>query len=109
MGSITSVKTDSFKDFVMDQLRDTGAVECRAMFGGYGLYRREKMFGIIFKGRLYFKISTSTRPDFEAHGMEPFRPGAKQTLKSFYEVPSEVVEDITELLTWVGKAIESAS
>ncbi len=109
MGRITFVKTDSFKDFVMDQLRDAGAVECRGMFGGFGLYRRGQLFGIIFKGRLYFKISVSTRPDYEARSMEPFRPGAKQTLKSFYEVPSEVVEDITELLTWAGKAIESAT
>ena len=32
-----AVKTDSFKDFVLDQLSDLRGVTCRAMFGGYGL------------------------------------------------------------------------
>jgi TfoX/Sxy family transcriptional regulator of competence genes len=28
----------SFKDFVLDQLQHLDDIECRAMFGGYGLY-----------------------------------------------------------------------
>jgi DNA transformation protein len=103
------VKTDSFKDFVLDQLRDVGAVEWRAMFGGFGLYRGTKMFGIIFKGRLYFKINARSRPDYEAHGMGHFRPSARQALKSFYEVPANVIESATELDAWAVKAIESAA
>ena len=46
---------DSFKEFVLDQLSQLGQVECRAMFGGHGLYHNEAFFGIISKGRLYFK------------------------------------------------------
>jgi len=37
--------------------------------------------------------------------MKPFRPNAKQTLKSFYEVPIDVLEDTEQLASW---AVESA-
>jgi TfoX/Sxy family transcriptional regulator of competence genes len=43
------MKDDSFKDFVLDQLRELDDVEARRMFGGYGLYQDETFFGIIFK------------------------------------------------------------
>lgn len=41
---------DGFKDFVLDQLADLRGLRCRAMFGGYGLYRGNTFFGIIHKG-----------------------------------------------------------
>jgi hypothetical protein len=40
-------KQDDFKNFVLDQLSDLHGVTCRAMFGGYGLYRHGMFFGII--------------------------------------------------------------
>jgi DNA transformation protein len=38
--------------------------------------------------------------------MKPFRPNAKQTLKSYYQVPADVIEDADELSQWAMKAIE---
>lgn len=42
---------------------------------------------MLFKGRLYFKTDAAARPDYLEMGMEPFRPGPKQTLKNDDEVP----------------------
>ena len=95
-----SPKSDGFRDFVLDQLADLHKVTARAMFGGYGLYHRTIFFGIIYKGRLYFKVSAATVPRYKGHGMKPFRPNAKQTLKSFYEVPIDVLEDAEQLVAW---------
>lgn len=97
-------KSDGFKDFVLDQLADLRGVTCRAMFGGYGLYQRTRFFGIIHKGRLYFKVTPATVERYKAHGMKPFRPNAKQTLKSFYEVPADVLEDPERMTTWAEQA-----
>ena len=83
-----SGKNGGFKDFILDQLTELNGVIVRAMFGGYGLYQRAKFFGIIHKGRLYFKVTTATVPRYKEQGMKPFRPNAKQTLKSFYEYRS---------------------
>lgn len=98
------MKRDSFVDYVLDQLHEVGTVECRSMFGGFGLYAGGKFFGIIFKNRLYFKTSEETRTAYASRSMRPFRPGAKQELKSYYEVPADVVEDARELVHWAMKA-----
>jgi TfoX/Sxy family transcriptional regulator of competence genes len=31
-----------------------GSLRLRRMFGGYGIYRDEKFFGILYQGGLYF-------------------------------------------------------
>lgn len=101
-----SSKNDGFKDFVLDQLTDLRSLTARAMFGGYGLYHRSTFFGIIHNGRLYFKVTTSTLSRHTDHGMKPFRPNAKQTLKSFYEVPIDILEDAEALTQWATDAAE---
>jgi len=100
-----SAKHDGFKDFVLDQLTDMRQVRCRAMFGGYGLYQHTAFFGIIHKGRLYFKVTPATIERYITHGMSPFRPNGKQTLTSFYEVPIEIVEDVEQLTEWAKDSV----
>ena len=100
-----AIKTDSFKDFVLDQLGGLRGVTCRAMFGGYGLYRGEAFFGILHRSRLYFKTDVRSRPLYEQRGMKPFRPNRKQTLRTYYEVPVDVMEDAEQLVVWAGQAI----
>ena len=101
------MKEDSFRDFVMDQLARAGHIECRAMFGGYGLYHSGSFFGIIFKGRLYFKVSEESRSQYTQAGMKPFRPNKKMTLKSFYEVPEDVLESRDRITEWTEAAIRA--
>ena len=97
-------KQDGFKDFVLDQLSELPGLTHRAMFGGYWLYRREAFFGIIHKGRLYFKVTPTTLALYKDHGMKPFRPNPKQTLKTYYEVPVEIVENAELLVQWANPA-----
>ena len=98
-------RKDSFKDFVLDQLDGLRGVTCRAMFGGYGLYRGDVFFGIIHKGRLYFKTDGKSQDAYRERGMKPFRPNARQTLKSYYEVPVEIVEDAEQLAAWAQRVL----
>jgi len=98
-------KPDGFKDFVLDQLDDLRGLTCRAMFGGYGLYQGATFFGIVHKGRLYFKVTPETVGRYMDHGMKPFRPNTKQTLKSFYEVPVEIIEDAEQLTCWAAQSV----
>ena len=99
------MKDDSFKDFVLDQLQELDDVEARRMFGGFGLYQDETFFGIIHRGRLYFKIDDTTVAEYRKRKMKPFRPNARQTLKSYYQVPVDIIEDADELREWAKKAI----
>lgn len=103
------MKKDSFKEFVLDQLHLLGSVDCKAMFGGFGLYREGVFFGIIAKGRLYFKTSTATVSDYRDWDMKPFQPNSRQTLKNYYEVPVEILEDEDQLADWALKAVGNLS
>lgn len=98
-------KHDGFKDFVLDQVADLRGLTCRAMFGGYGLSYKGTFFGIIHKGRLYFKVTPETVDQYKTHGMSPFRPNPRQTLKSFYEVPVDVIEDAEQLNEWAEQSV----
>jgi DNA transformation protein len=98
------MKDDSFKDFVLDQLSGLGELTCRSMFGGYGLYAGATFFGIVYRGRLYFKTDERTRGEYERRGMKPFQPNARQTMK-YHEVPADVAEDRNQLLAWAQDAI----
>jgi DNA transformation protein len=97
---------ESFKDYVLDQLGNIEDLECRAMFGGYGLYQGDIFFGIIYKGRLYFKTDEKTTATaYKKLGMKPFRPNAKQTLKNYREVPADILEDHDQLAAWAKEAV----
>jgi DNA transformation protein len=103
------MKDDSLKAFALDQLRGLGEVDCRAMFGGFGFYARDNFFGIIYKGRLYFKTNDATRADYIARGMKAFRPKPNQKLGNYFEVPPDVMEDSAQLEAWAREAAGSAS
>jgi DNA transformation protein len=95
----------TFRDFVLDQLQRLGEVDCRRMFGSFGLYHNGVFFGILAQGRLYFKTNTVTRSTYVQRGMLPFRPNPGQTLKSYYEVPVDILEDHERLVVWARQAI----
>ena len=93
-----------YEAFVLDQLTELDGLTCRAMFGGYGLTLDGHFFGIIHKGRLYFKTDPTTAPRYRARHMLPFKPNRKQTLKNYYEVPVDIVESAESLVEWAKAA-----
>ena len=78
------------------------------MFGAVGLYAGTSFFALIDDDRLYFKVDDENRPDFEAAGMEPFRPYGDDRTMGYYEVPIDVLEDADALTAWARKAIAVA-
>ena len=100
---------ESFKDFVLDQLSHLEGIRAKAMFGGHGFYLDAAFFGIIYKERLYFKTSDSSRPRYLRQDAKPFevttrRKQKKVSLNQYYEVPVEVLEDRDELEEWAREA-----
>ncbi len=101
--------SDAFRDFALDQLGRVTPVSARRMFGGIGIYAGGLFFALMDDNRLYFKVSDSNRPDFEARGMGPFRPyGDDGAAMQYYEVPPDVLEDVEALGPWVTKAVAVA-
>jgi DNA transformation protein len=105
------VAEDSFKDFVLDQLRALPDVRCKAMFGGHGLYLADAFFGIVVGGRLFFKTDARTRGEYVALGMAPFHyksAGRAMTLQ-YHEVPPAILESPSDLRAWARRAVECAA
>ena len=102
--------SDEYLTYVLDQLGCVGCVESRRMFGGAGIYANGLFFALIADDVLYFKVGDSNRSDYEAAGMEAFRPFAdKPNVMSYYEVPIEVLENKDRLHEWAQKALQVAA
>jgi DNA transformation protein and related proteins len=93
-------QNEEFLEFVTDQLAGLRALSSRPMFGCIGLYSGDDFFAIIDEGRLYFVTDEQTRAGFVAARMQTFH-----ALKSYYEVPVDVLEDDVELGKWAHAAV----
>jgi DNA transformation protein len=101
----------SFKDYVLEQLRDVRGVSARAMFGGWGLYKGTVMFGLIADGELFFKADDRSRAFFDERKARPFTyttKGGKQASMSYFQVPEDVIEDTDDLEAWTARAVDAA-
>ena len=97
--------SESYKDYVLDQLQPMGYVTIKKMFGGAGIYYDGLIFGLLADDVLYFKVDDSNRPDYEKEGMGPFKPFAdKLMVMPYHEVPIDILEDRHVLLEWARKA-----
>ncbi len=101
--------SQSYREFVLEQLGRVTPVTSKSMFGGVGIYAQGIFFALIADDRLYFKVDDATRPHFEQRGMEPFRPFGEESALGYYEVPVDVLEDVRQLEAWIKMAVEVAA
>ena len=101
--------SESYREFVIEQMERVKPVTYKKMFGGVGLYCENLFFALISDDVLYFKVDDSNRGDFEALNMEPFRPYGKESYAmQYYEVPIDVLEDPEKLPLWMNKSLDVA-
>jgi DNA transformation protein and related proteins len=103
---------NDYLQYVLEQLAGLGSIDWRRMFGGIGLYCDGFFFGLLSsQDMLYLKADDSNRGDYEAYGMEPFRPFRdKPSFRmAYYEVPADVLEDAAALVTWARKSVAVAA
>jgi DNA transformation protein and related proteins len=101
--------SDDFLNYVLDQFAHWGAVTVRRMFGGAGLYREGRMFGLIADDVVYLKVDDLSRANFIKAGSAPFNPYPEQnraTVLSYYELPPEVLENRDLLAQWAQRSFE---
>ena len=104
--------TNSFVEFVLEQLDAIGPITPKRMFGGVGLYAGDLFFALLAGDVLYLKADDSTRAALEIAGGRPFqpypnRPRGKGTMK-YYSVPAAILEDGDELVGLAKQSIAVA-
>ncbi len=103
--------SQDFVEYAVDQLNSIGPIVAKRMFGGVGLYARDRFFAIISDDVLYLKADDSNRAEFIARGGMAFQPYPDKPARSmsYYSVPIDVFEDTDELAQWARKALAIAN
>ncbi len=99
--------SNEFAEYLVEQLSSWGEVSVRRMFGGAGLYREGIMFAVIADDVAYLKVDDANREDFLRAGSAPFEPypeKIKTTIRTYFEIPADVLENPDELAKWAERS-----
>ena len=98
--------SNDFLEYILDQLSAWGKVTARIMFGGAGLYRDGKMFGLVADNVAYLKVDETNKDKFLAAGSSPFKPYPnKPTTMSYFEIPIDILENSEKLIEWAEESL----
>lgn len=90
-----------------EELSGWAPITTRPLFGAVALYRDEQVFAMVWKGSLYFKVDDSSRAEYEAagsHALGYVADGHDHALKSYWEVPADVLDQHERLRDWAQRA-----
>lgn len=105
------VASDSFAEFLREQLAPLGLLTMRRMFGKTGVFCGGLMFGIVAEDTLYFRVDEHNRAAFkEAEAFPPLNYQKKgETIDlSFWRAPERLFDEPDELVTWARAALAAA-
>lgn len=101
-----------FHDYVVyDVLEGIPGITSRKMFSGFGIYKDGIIFAIIADSNLYFRADSKSQPDFKKLQCEPFqyeRKGKIATLKNYWRLPDEIIENKEKIFEWVEEAVRAS-
>lgn len=103
--------SDSFNDFLREQLAPLGHVALRRMFRSTGVFCNGLMFGLIHDEALYVRIDDQTQTEFsQAASAPPFRYSRNGRIVDlpYRRVPDDLLDQPDELLTWARAALAAA-
>jgi DNA transformation protein len=101
---------NEFVEHVLEMLEPAGNVRAKRMFGGYGIYRDDLIFGLVAGDVLYLKTDEQSVGLFRERGIAPFvyvKQG-EPTQTSYYAAPEEMLDDPEEAARWLAIACEAA-
>jgi DNA transformation protein and related proteins len=102
------ILNNSYATYILDLLSHLDNISMRKMFGGYGIYQHGIIFGIIINDIVYFKVDESNQKLYTAYNSEPFSyegKNKKRITLSYWQVPSEILENRLELENWVDLSV----
>jgi len=87
-----------------------GPIRAKRMFGGYGIYHDELMFGLVADDVLYLKTDEKTVTAFTEKKMRPFEyeKNGRRIHMSYYTAPEEIFDDPDAANEWAARAFEAA-
>src|SRR5271169_2258999 len=105
------VASDSFAEFLREQLAPLGRVTMRRMFGKTGVFCGGVMFGMVTDNMLYLRVDDHNREAFEeAQSSPPLNYEKKGSTidLSFWRAPERLFDEPDDLVTWARLALAAA-
>ena len=105
------VASDSFAEFLREQLAPLGRLTMRRMFGKTGVFCNGLMFGMVTNDTLYFRVDDNNREVFKEAASVPPLNYEKQGVTidlAFWCVPDRLLDEPDELVTWARAALAAA-
>ena len=105
------VASDSFAEFLREQLAPLGPVTMRRMFGKTGVFCDGVMIGMVRDNTLYFRVDDDNRAAFkEAESFPPLNYEKKSgTIDlAFWRAPERLFDEPDELVAWARAALAAA-
>jgi DNA transformation protein len=105
------VASDSFAEFLREQLAPLGRITMRRMFGKTGVFCDGAMFGMVTENTLYVRVDDQNRALFEEARCFPplsYQKKGSTIDLAFWRVPERLFDDPDELVTWVQAALAAA-
>ena len=105
------VASDSFAEFLREQLAPPGRVTLRRMFGKTGVFCDGLMFAMVTNDTLYFRVDDHNRATFEQAASFPpldYEKGGSTIDLSFWRAPERLFDEPDELVTWARAALAAA-
>jgi len=105
------VASDSFADFLREQLGPLGPVTMRPMFGKTGVFCDGVMFGMVTENMLYLRVDEHNRSAFEEAASSPplnYEKRGRAIDLSFWRAPERLFDEPDEFVTWARIALGAA-
>jgi DNA transformation protein and related proteins len=105
------VASDSFAEFLREQLVSLGHLSMRRMFGKTGVFCNGVMLAMVRDNTLYFRVDDDNKTFFkEAEAFPPLnydKKGGSIDL-AFWRAPERLFDEPDELVAWAKQALAAA-
>jgi len=103
-------KQSEFVDYLVESLQSLGAVRARAMFGGFGIYLNELMFGLVADDELFLKTDAQNETYFDELDLPHFEyeKQGKRLRMSYRRAPESALDESDELVSWALRSYQAA-
>jgi DNA transformation protein len=105
------VASETYAEFLREQLAPLGRVTLRGMFGKTGVFCDGVMLGMVTEDTLYFRVDDHNRVTFkEAQSFPPlnYKKRGSAIDLSFWRVPDRLFDEPDEFVTWARAALAAA-
>jgi DNA transformation protein and related proteins len=105
------VASETYAEFLREQLAPLGGITLRRMFGKSGVFCDGVMLGMVTENTLYFRVDDQSRETFrEAEAFPPLNYAKRGEIidLAFWRVPERLFDEPDELMVWAHVALAAA-